>query len=94
MNTSTMLAKRTRKLIRDINPDTVMVMCSPEWWDSARLIEGVHSQEEFNRYHEEFLAGVEKADLDTSWFRGTVFWLRIKLLNLALKLIYRPGNHF
>lgn len=94
MNTSTMLARRTRKLIRDIKPDAVMVMCSPEWWDISRLIEGVHSQEDFNEYHEKYLSKVDHHDLDTSWFRGTVFWLRMALLNATLRYVYRPGDHF
>lgn len=95
MNTSTMLARRTRKLIRDINPDKVMVMASPEWWDSARLIEGVHSQEDFNQYHNQVLKDVSHFDVDTSWFRGSVFWLRMKLLVATLEYLYRPGGkHF
>ena len=55
MNTSTMLARRTQKLIRDIKPDAVMVMASPGWWNTARLIKDVNSQDEFEKYQSKFL---------------------------------------
>lgn len=94
MNTSTMLARRTRKLIRKIQPDSVMCMVSPEWWDSARLIEGVHSQDDFNKYHEAILREIDDFKVDTSYFRGAVFDARMKILTLALILSYRTGSHF
>lgn len=94
MNTNTMLARRTRKLIREVKPDIVMVMTSPEWWDRARLIKGVHSQEDFNHYHSEVLRDVNHFDVDTSWFRGTVFWARMAILNLTLRIVYQNGYHF
>ena len=34
-NQSTMLAQRTRKVIEDLQPDTVMVQTSPHWWKDA-----------------------------------------------------------
>ena len=66
MNSSTMLAKRTKKLIQEIKPDTILVMCSEDWWKHAKLIEGVTSQEEFDSYNEEFLASIDDIKLDTS----------------------------
>ena len=94
MNSSTMLARRTRKLIQEVKPDAVMVMTSPEWWDSARLIEGVHSQEDFDMYYNEVLKNIDDFDVDTSWFRGSVFWIRILLMKIFLKMTYLPGSHF
>eukprot|EP00343_Euplotes_focardii_P007963 CAMPEP_0205822108 /NCGR_PEP_ID=MMETSP0206-20130828/10882_1 /ASSEMBLY_ACC=CAM_ASM_000279 /TAXON_ID=36767 /ORGANISM="Euplotes focardii, Strain TN1" /LENGTH=310 /DNA_ID=CAMNT_0053118099 /DNA_START=212 /DNA_END=1144 /DNA_ORIENTATION=+ len=91
MNTSTMLARRTRKLIREIQPDSVMVMTSPKWWDSSRLIEGVHSQEDFKNYSN---LNIDKFEVDTSLYRGVVFNARMKILQTALTLSYRTGNHF
>jgi hypothetical protein len=35
LNQSTMLAQRTKKLIEELQPDTVMVQTSPEWWQAA-----------------------------------------------------------
>ena len=35
MNQSTMLAQRTKKLIEELQPDTVLVQTSPEWWGHA-----------------------------------------------------------
>ena len=43
-----MLAQRTQKLIEQINPDTVLVQTSPEWWEQARMLRYVDSQEEMN----------------------------------------------
>jgi len=33
LNKSTMLAKRTERLIEELNPDTVLVQTSDKWWD-------------------------------------------------------------
>jgi hypothetical protein len=50
MNQSTMLAQRTEKLIQELRPDEVMVQTSSEWWEAARSLQYVDSQEEFNDY--------------------------------------------
>ena len=49
-NQSTMLAQRTQKLIEELKPDTVMVQTSQEWWDNAKLLKYVDSQDELNHY--------------------------------------------
>jgi pheromone shutdown protein TraB len=49
-NQSTMLANRTKKLIEELKPDTVIVQTSEEWWNSARSLQYVDSQEEMNKY--------------------------------------------
>lgn len=94
MNTNTMLARRTRKLIREVQPDSVFVMTSPEWWNSARLIEGVHSQEDFDNYHDEVLSQINHCKIDQSHFRGAVFKARMAILRFALMFAYRTGSHF
>lgn len=50
MNQSTMLAQRTQKLIQELKPDTVLVQANAHWWESARTLQYVDSQEEFNNY--------------------------------------------
>jgi pheromone shutdown protein TraB len=50
LNQSTMLAQRTQKLIQSVKPDNVLVMANPDWWDSARTLRYVDSQEEFTTY--------------------------------------------
>jgi len=50
-NMSTLLAKRTQKLIGDVQPDAVMVQTNQEWWNAVKLMGYVESQEEFNHYH-------------------------------------------
>lgn len=94
MNTSTMLAKRTQKLIREIQPDTVMVMSSPKWWDVARLIKDIESQEEFEKYQSLFLSQASEFEVDASYFRGAVFWSRMAILQAMIALAYRMGEHF
>jgi len=49
-NQSTMLAQRTEKLIEEIQPDQVLVQTSPEWWNHAKDLKYVDSQEELNVY--------------------------------------------
>lgn len=94
MNSSTMLANRTKKLIEDINPDTVLVQCSKQWWDTAKLIQDVNSQEEFNTYHDEFLSDYDHFHVDTSTFRSVVFWTRMYMLKWFLKYKFYVGNNF
>lgn len=50
MNQSTMLAQRTQELIKEVQPDAVMVQTNPEWWQTAQMLQFVDSQEEFNNY--------------------------------------------
>lgn len=89
-----MLARRTRKLINELKPDHVFVMCSPQWWESARLIQGVHSQEDFDQYYDDVLKNISEFEVDTSHFRGAVFGARMWILKNTLRAVYRFGNHF
>ena len=50
-NQSTMLAQRTQKLIQEVKPDAVMVQTNAKWWDSAKLLQYVDSQQEFEHYN-------------------------------------------
>jgi hypothetical protein len=43
MNSSTMLAQRTQKLIQELKPDAVMVQTNENWWNAAKLLEYVDS---------------------------------------------------
>lgn len=45
-----MLAQRTKKLIEELKPDTVIVQSSPEWWHNAKSLKYVDSQEEMSKY--------------------------------------------
>lgn len=94
MNTSTMLARRTQKIISEINPDAVMVMTSPHWWSTARDMENIESQEEFDNYKFRFLKMREEFKVDTSYSRSVVFWLRMLALQTTLRYIYKFGYDF
>jgi len=50
-NQSTMLAQRTQKLIQEVGPDAVLVQTSEEWWNTAKMLQYVDSQEEFGHYN-------------------------------------------
>lgn len=50
MNASTMLANRTKKLIQEIEPDTVIVQSNESWWNLVRDMKYVDNQEEFDDY--------------------------------------------
>lgn len=47
-----MLAHRTQKLIEEVKPDKVLVMTNAEWWNNARNLKYVDSQEELNKYND------------------------------------------
>ena len=47
-----MLAHRTQKLIEEVKPDRVLVMTNAEWWNNARNLKYVDSQEELNKYND------------------------------------------
>jgi pheromone shutdown protein TraB len=59
-NQSTMLAQRTQKLINEIQPDAVMVQTNEKWWDVAKMLQYVDSQQEFSEYQKHL-------DKYTSW---------------------------
>lgn len=46
-----MLAQRTQKLISEVKPDAVLVQTNEDWWNTARLMQYVDSQQEFDHYH-------------------------------------------
>lgn len=48
MNSSNILANRTRNLIQDIKPDTVCVQTNEKWWRGASKLGHVKSQEEMD----------------------------------------------
>jgi hypothetical protein len=89
-----MLARRTQKLIRDIKPDAVMVMTSPKWWQTAKLIEDVNDQEEFENYQIKYLSQFDEFNVDTSTTRSMIFWARMFVLETMLRMFYRTGDHF
>jgi len=49
------LANRTRKLIADLKPDSVLVQANQKWWNKAKYIEAT-AQSQMNTFHNEFYA--------------------------------------
>lgn len=82
MNSSNVLANRTRRLIDDIKPDVVFVQSNEQWWKGAQLLEYVKSQEEMDKANEELskVTGVPKS------FKG-LLGLRFQAFNAAFKSV-------
>lgn len=86
-NQSTMLAQRTQKLIEEIRPDTVLVQTSKEWWDNAKLLKYVDSQEEMNNYSSALDKHSNFQDIDfyysnRKWLFLSRLWLYAKVWKL------------
>jgi hypothetical protein len=76
-NLSTLLAKRTQRLIADVQPEAVMVQTNEEWWSAVKLMGYVESQEEFNHYHKHLDKYTQLQSISMWWStRHPVFWAR------------------
>lgn len=95
MNQSTMLAQRTEKLIQELKPDEVMVQTSSEWWDAARSLKYVDSQDEFNAYGADLEKFEQKKMFDFfSATRVAIFQARIMSYYYLMQYHFRFGPHF
>ena len=74
INSSTLLAKRTRDLIRDLKPNTLFVQTNETWWKLVNQIKGVQTQNELNIYNK-FLTSAYNLDTENCP-RGLIFKLR------------------
>jgi hypothetical protein len=94
-NQSTMLAQRTKKLIEELKPDTVIVQTNEKWWQSARQLKYVDSQEEMNKYGSQLDAYLSKPDFSMySSQRKWLFQARLWLYALVFKWHFRLGFDF
>ena len=93
LNQSTMLAKRTEKLIHEVEPDAVMVMVNDLWRDKAKMVKFVDSQEEFENYKTYF-----KGFDNVRWrefynnSRKWIFLTRLYLYGAAFRMHFRLGS--
>jgi len=90
-----MLAQRTQKLIQQVKPDSVMVQANQKWWDSAKLLQYVDSQEEFKNYNK-YLDKYSQFD-DISYYsntRMTIFKARLYLYYAMFKLHFMIPKNF
>lgn len=94
MNKSTMLATRTKKLIEDVQPDTVLVQTSPEWWKVASLLRYVETQEEFDRYSKDFKHIDTFENMGLANIRAIVAFPRLWLINKLARWHYRFGMEY
>lgn len=94
-NQSTMLAQRTKKLIEELQPDTVLVQTSPEWWGHAQRLQFVDSQEEMARYGKQLDAYLNEPFVNL--YRNNRHWLflaRLAIYSQLFKWHFRFGSNF
>lgn len=95
LNNSTMLAQRTKKLIEEIQPDTVIVQTSEDWWQSAKLLQYVDSQEEMNKYRSRLNSYLNKASFDMYFNnRKWIFLARLAMYKTVFDWHFRLGFDF
>ena len=90
-----MLAQRTKKLIEEIKPDTVIVQTSPEWWDAARQMKYVESQEEMTQYNTRLQRYLTPGGNESYlWYPGRT-WLqmfRLGMYTYLFRQFFRFGD--
>lgn len=90
-----MLAQRTQKLIEEIQPDAVIVQTSEEWWDHAKLLKYVESQEEMNKYGKDLDRHLNVKTFEEYWAtRKYIFLARLYLYNWFFRFHFRLGFDF
>lgn len=83
MNTSNLLAERTRQLIKEVKPDTVMVQANPEFSQIAKLLNYVHTQEEMNVAKREIRETRSyRTDEKFGW---NIFWAKFYFVNVLFR---------
>lgn len=95
-NQSTLLATRTKKLIEEIQPDTVLVQAEPEWWQVAKSMPYVESQEEMNQYTDRLDRYLERPEKGYLYFaqRHWLSSLRLGLYLWTFKMHFGWDNSF
>ena len=90
-----MLAQRTQKLIQEVQPEAVMVMTNEKWWNTAKLLEYVDSQQEFDQY-DKHLGKYTSMQSFNIWdpSRSPIFWARWYLNAFLFKLHYKIPSNF
>jgi hypothetical protein len=95
-NQSTMLAQRTQKLIQEVKPDAVLVMTNERWWNTAKMLQYVDSQQEFSAYNKylDKYSWMESFALWKGTSRSLIFWARFYAYLSAFKFHFRiPANY-
>ena len=90
-----MLANRTKKLIEELKPDTVILQTSEEWWNSAKLLQYVDSQEEMNKYSSRLGRYLGRSE-SYIWYPGRNWlqMLRWGMYTTLFRNFFRFGHDF
>jgi len=71
---SNLLANRTRDLIEEVKPSSVLVQTNEAWWDTARFVNAT-SQKQMDEMNDEFTKAVDLKHETTA--RGLIFQMRL-----------------
>ena len=72
-----------------------MVQTSPEWWNSARTLKYVDSQEEFTKYGADLDKHCSRSSTDYYWAtRKFMFYARLGIYKAAFNFHFRFGPDF
>jgi pheromone shutdown protein TraB len=82
LNSSNILANRTRRLIDDIKPDVVFVQTTEKWWESAKHLNFIKSQQEMDQANEYLQKTIPNEILS----KISLTRLRFYLFNFLFKL--------
>lgn len=74
-NSSNILAQRTKNLIAQEKPDTVLVQTNETWWNLVSQLEGIKSQQDLNVYNNIF-SSAQEYDIPNH-VRGLIFQARL-----------------
>jgi hypothetical protein len=86
MNNSTVLANRTRRFIADIKPDVVFVQTNEKWWNGAKMLNYIKSEEEMNKAKPELAKAFEYKLIPG--IKTSLYELRFNIFNFLFKNIY------
>jgi len=73
-----------------------MVQTNQAWWDSAKRLQYVHSQEEFNHYRDDLTKVHHAPRCFDMWSsnRRVLFWARFYMYGFFFKMHFRFPTNF
>jgi hypothetical protein len=70
---SDLLANRTKKLMNEVTPDSLLVQTNQKWWSMAKHIDA-KSQKQMSQFNDDFQTCFPTHEFNT--FRGMIFKIR------------------
>jgi len=91
-NSSTLLAKRTQELVKDVKPDTLFVQANFKWWNLVKGLKKINSQSDLNE-HNTVLRSANDWSLENNP-RGIIFKLRFYPWIATMLSLFRLPKDF